>query len=286
MLSCLAALSINAGFKRQHFQVPNHVPRECYISEVNTQHIIALLILLLSYSVLSMTVLGTHANEVNLHEDTIKNGDDWRNKAAIMVKTQIKSRGIQDARVLKAMRNTPRHLFVPKDLRDVAYIDRPLPIGLGQTISQPYIVALMTELLELKGDEKVLEIGTGSGYQAAVLAQLVKEVYSIEIVKPLADSSRALLERLGHENVKVIYGDGYKGLKEQAPFDRIIITAAPPEIPEDLIAQLKPGGIMVLPVGKFYQELVVIEKKRDGTITKRSEGGVRFVPMVKPGKKD
>lgn len=248
------------------------------------------LVLLTTLSAFPVTVTGTCWNKVNTvtcpYEDTTKQGDEWRKKAVIMVTTQIKARGIKDERLLKVMENTPRHLFVPRALRDNAYIDRPLPIGMKQTISQPYIVALMTELLELKGDEKVLEIGTGSGYQAAVLAQLVKEVHSIEIVKPLADSSRALLLRLGHENVNVIHGDGYKGLKKQAPFDRIIITAAPPEIPEELIAQLKRGGIMVLPVGKSYQELIVIKKKKDGTITKRSEGGVRFVPMVKPGRKD
>jgi len=235
-------------------------------------------------------MMGTSCGDMNsvtqLSEDTIQQDDKWRKKAVNMVSRQIKARGVKDARLLKVMENTPRHLFVPHALRDNAYADRPLPIGMGQTISQPYIVALMTELLELKGGEKVLEIGTGSGYQAAVLAQLVKEVHSIEIVKPLADSSRALLKRLGHKNVTVIHGDGYKGLKAEAPFDRIIITAAPPEIPEELIAQLKPGGIMVLPVGKYYQELIVIEKKKDGSISKRSEGGVRFVPMVRPEEGD
>jgi len=247
-------------------------------------------ILVFTLSALPLAMMVTFGSGVNSvvhpHKDNIQQSDDWREKAANMVAKQIKARGVKDARLLKAMENTPRHLFVPQALRDHAYVDRPLPIGMGQTISQPYIVALMTELLELKGGEKVLEIGTGSGYQAAVLAQLVKTVFSIEIVKPLADSSRALLERRGHKNVSVIHGDGYKGLKKQAPFDRIIITAAPPEIPEDLVAQLKPGGIMVLPVGKSYQELVVIEKKKDGTISKRSEGGVRFVPMVKPEEQD
>jgi len=217
------------------------------------------------------------------HADTVKDAEEWRASAAAMVEDQIVARGVKDERVITAMKNTARHLFVPEAMEKYAYIDRPLPIGHSQTISQPYIVALMTELLELKGDEKVLEIGTGSGYQAAILAQLAGEVYSIEIVEALAESSKKLLKELHYDNVTVIYGDGYQGLPEQAPFDRIIITAAPPEIPEKLVAQLRKGGIMVLPVGELYQELLVLEKKQDGTINKRSEGGVRFVPMVKPG---
>ena len=175
-----------------------------------------------------------------------------------------------------------RHLFTPPLYRSMAYSDRALPIGLGQTISQPYVVALMTDLLELEGTEKVLEIGTGSGYQAAILSQLVREVYTIEIVRPLADSSRALLRRLGYHNVSVRWGDGYKGWPDQAPFDAIIVTAAPPEIPPELVQQLRPGGRMVLPVGSLWQELKVITKNRDGKVTERSEGGVMFVPMVHP----
>ena len=208
----------------------------------------------------------------------------WRASAALMVEDQIIARGVQDERVIEIMKKTARHLFVPNAQKKYAYLDKPLPIGYAQTISQPYIVALMTELLELKKDDKVLEIGTGSGYQAAILAQLAGELYSMEIVEPLAKSSKKLLEELHYDNVTVIHGDGYQGLPNQAPFDKIIITAAPPEIPEKLVAQLKKKGIMVLPVGEDYQKLMVIEKLEDGTIRKRSEGGVRFVPMVKPGK--
>ncbi|RMD59913.1 MAG: protein-L-isoaspartate(D-aspartate) O-methyltransferase [Nitrospirae bacterium] len=196
-----------------------------------------------------------------------------------MVEEQIISRGIKDERVIKAMEETPRHLFVSPDLADRAYEDYPLPIGHGQTISQPYIVAIMTELLRLKGDEKVLEIGTGSGYQAAILSKLAKEVYTIEIIKDLAESAKERLRLLGYKNVHVIWGDGYKGLIEYAPFDCIIVTAAPPKIPEALIKQLKVGGRMVIPVGTFYQELVLIEKDEKG-IKKKSIIPVRFVPMV------
>ena len=198
-----------------------------------------------------------------------------------MVKTQILSRGITDQRLLKVLRETPRHLFVPASNSNQAYQDGPLPIGHRQTISQPYIVALMTELLKLKGDERVLEIGTGSGYQAAVLAQLTKSIYTIEIVEPLAKSSAALLKKLGHDNVFVKWGDGYQGWPEHAPFDRIIVTAAPEEIPQALIDQLAIGGRMVLPVGKHYQELVLITKN-ERKITRKDIIPVRFVPMVHP----
>lgn len=198
-----------------------------------------------------------------------------------MVETQIVSRGVTDQRLLKVMRETPRHLFVPESYSYQAYQDGPLPIGHQQTISQPYIVALMTELLQLKGDERVLEIGTGSGYQAAVLAQLVKSVYTIEIVEPLAKSSSVLLKKLGHDNVIVKWGDGYKGWPEHAPFDRIIVTAAPEEIPQALIDQLAIGGRMVLPVGKHYQELVLVTKN-EKKVTRKDIIPVRFVPMVHP----
>jgi len=198
-----------------------------------------------------------------------------------MVTYQLISRGIADQNVLRVMQNTPRHLFVPENLRQEAYRDGPLPIGEGQTISQPFIVAIMTELLKLKGHEKVLEIGTGSGYQAAVLAQLVDTCYTIELVEPLAKQASTLLKQLGYTNIIAKCGDGYKGWPKHAPFDRIIITAAPVEIPETLVGQLKPDGIMVLPVGKFYQELIVVTKTKRG-INKESIIPVRFVPMVKP----
>ena len=202
-----------------------------------------------------------------------------------MVAEQIQSRGIRNADVLRVMRATPRHLFVPPEIRHEVYQDRPLPIGYQATISQPYIVALMTELLAPAKNHRVLEIGTGSGYQAAVLAQLSARVYSIEIVPELAQSATRTLRDLGYANVQVRQGDGYKGWPEQAPFDRVILTAAPPEIPDALIAQLGKGGRLVAPVGPLRdQELIVVEKKPDGSVQRRSMGGVRFVPM-RPGTK-
>jgi protein-L-isoaspartate(D-aspartate) O-methyltransferase len=205
----------------------------------------------------------------------------WEQQAETMVRTQIIARGVADNRVLKVMRETPRHLFIPAEYRGMAYRDGPLPIGHQQTISQPYIVALMTELLQLTGDEKVLEIGTGSGYQAAVLAQLAKSVYTIEIVEALAETSATLLKEIGHDNVEVKYGDGYQGWPQQAPFDRIIVTAAPPEIPQTLIDQLAVGGRMVVPVGENYQDLVLVTKN-EKRISRKDIIPVRFVPMVKP----
>lgn len=196
-----------------------------------------------------------------------------------MVAEQIESRGIKNVSVLRAMREVPRHLFVPQAYRRSAYEDRPLPIGHQQTISQPFIVAAMTELLNPQRTDKVLEIGTGSGYQAAVLSRLVKHVYSIEIVKPLADRARKDLKSIGFENITVIFGDGYKGLPKHAPFDGIIVTAAPPEIPKPLLDQLKVGGKMVIPVGETRQELKLLTKTKDGIKTERIFG-VRFVPMT------
>ena len=200
-----------------------------------------------------------------------------------MVAQQLETRGIRNPAVLRAMRATPRHLFVPANARSLAYEDGPLPIGYQATISQPYVVAWMTELLSLERKSRVLEIGTGSGYQAAILAQLAGEVYSIEIVPELAKSAAETLTRLGHR-VEVRHGDGYKGWPEKAPFDRIILTAAPPEIPQALIDQLAKGGRLVAPVGAaMAQELTVVEKDAKGAIRRRTEGGVSFVPM-RPGK--
>jgi protein-L-isoaspartate(D-aspartate) O-methyltransferase len=199
-----------------------------------------------------------------------------------MVETQIKGRGVKDQRVLSAMLRVERHRFVPQQYQSQAYADQPLPIGEGQTISQPYIVALMTELLELKGHEKVLEIGTGSGYQAAVLAELSGEVYSIEIIEPLATSAKILLLELGYRNVQVQAGDGYLGWPEQAPFDAIIVTCAPDHIPEPLIEQLKEGGRLVVPVGAHSQELKKIVK-RSGKIETTDIIPVLFVPMTGEG---
>ena len=206
----------------------------------------------------------------------------WHKKAAVMVEIQIERRGVKDPRVLKVMRDTPRHRFIPPHLEKMAYLDGPLPIGEGQTISQPYIVALMTELLALKGDEKILEIGTGSGYQAAVLSALVSEVFSIEIVKNLVDSAAVRLDKLGYKNVTTRWGDGYKGWPEEAPFDAIIVTAAPDNIPQPLIDQLKAGGRLVIPIGARQQELKVFTKNKDGTIQSKNIIPVRFVPMVHP----
>ncbi|HSO06988.1 MAG TPA: protein-L-isoaspartate(D-aspartate) O-methyltransferase [Pelomicrobium sp.] len=185
-------------------------------------------------------------------------------------------------RVMAAMAKVPRHRFVPPEWAGAAYADRPLPIGHGQTISQPFVVALMTDLLDLKGGERVLEIGTGSGYQAAVLAELAKKVYTIEIVDPLGQRAAALLRELGYANVEVRIGDGYRGWPEAAPFDAIIVTAAPPSVPEALVRQLKPGGRLVLPVGATHemQVLTVIEKRADGSLERKPVLPVRFVPMV------
>lgn len=218
---------------------------------------------------------------ISMHSEQSGDTIQWKKEAKKMVKSQLIPRGIADKNVLRVMENTPRHLFVPENLTEVAYHDGPLSIGEGQTISQPYIVALMTELLKLKGNEKVLEIGTGSGYQAAVLAPLVDTCYTIELVKKLADSASDLFKQLGYNNVISKCDDGYKGWPEHAPFDCIIITAAPEEIPEKLVEQLKIGGRMVLPVGKFYQELIVVTKTKRG-INRERIIAVRFVPMVKP----
>ncbi|HVX67052.1 MAG TPA: protein-L-isoaspartate(D-aspartate) O-methyltransferase [Bryobacteraceae bacterium] len=200
-----------------------------------------------------------------------------------MVREQIEARGVQDRAVLEAMRAIPRELFMPPGVRAHAYADSPVPIGHGQTISQPYIVAAMTELLRVTRQDRVLEIGTGSGYQAAVLSRLARHVYSIEIVPELARSAAETLRTTGCENVTVRTGDGYRGWPEEAPFTRVILTAAPPEIPQTLIDQLAAGGRLVAPEGEsaLDQQLVVIEKGRDGKLTRRSVMGVRFVPMVK-----
>ncbi len=196
-----------------------------------------------------------------------------------MVDSQIELRGVRDPRVLAAMRDVPRHEFVPEEWAHLAYSDRPLPIGYEQTISQPYIVALMSEALHLRGDEVVLEVGTGSGYQAAVLGELAAQVYTIEIVPELAASARVVLERLDYTNVHVRAGDGYRGWPEHAPFDAIMVTAAPERIPEPLLEQLKPGGRLVLPVGQNVQDLVRVTRTEDG-FASDTLAAVRFVPMT------
>jgi len=206
---------------------------------------------------------------------------DYAARREAMVKHTIEARGVRDKRVLAAMRSVPRHEFCPPRVRRQAYADHPLPIGEGQTISQPYIVALMTELLEPKPDHKVLEIGTGSGYQAAVLAGLVKTVYTIEIVPALAKRAERDLARLDYTNVKVLCGDGFKGWPEHAPFDGIIVTCAPEQVPKPLLEQLKLGGRLVIPVGPQWegQWLKVLTKKAQG-LESRQVIPVRFVPMT------
>ena len=201
---------------------------------------------------------------------------------ARMVTKQLASpaRGIQDFTVLEAMRVVPRHEFVPEKSRDLAYADRPLSIGHGQTISQPYVVAFMTEQLAPGRTDRVLEIGTGSGYQAAVLSRLVADVYSIEIVAPLAESAAQVLQRLGYRNVHTRTGDGYLGWSEQAPFDAIIVTCAPDKIPLPLIEQLKEGGRMIIPVGSSGQQELVLLRKRAGQFEQEKVMAVRFVPMT------
>lgn len=200
-----------------------------------------------------------------------------------MVESQLAARDISDRRVLDAMRKVPRHRLVPVEVARDAYTDRPLSIGHGQTISQPYIVGLMTGLAQVEPGDKVLEIGTGSGYQAAVLAELAGHVYSIEIVEPLASRAAADLKRLGYNNISVRAGDGYAGWPEYAPFDAIIVTAAPQEVPAPLLAQLKIGGRMVVPVGPSWamQRLKLIEKRADGSVRTRNVAPVRFVPFTR-----
>ncbi len=208
---------------------------------------------------------------------------DWNAERRRMVDTQLPARDIRSARVLDAMLTVPRHLFVPEPQRAEAYRDSPLSIGYGQTISQPYIVAFMTQALDVAPEHRVLEVGTGSGYQAAVLGALVKDVYTIEIVPPLAERARETLSGLGYRNIQVRIGNGYLGWPEHAPYDRIMVTAAPEEVPPALLQQLKIGGLMAIPVGTVTQELRILRRTVTGTQT-LSTLPVRFVPMTnKPG---
>ena len=207
----------------------------------------------------------------------------WSGARARMVDQQLAGRDIRAEPVLEAMRRVPRHLFVPESERASAYTDYPLPIGFGQTISQPYIVAFMTEALEVRKEHRVLEIGTGSGYQAAVLAELAREVFTIEIVEPLAERARQTLQELGYKNVHVRAGNGYAGWPEEAPFDRIMVTAAPDQIPPALIEQLKMDGLMAIPVGVGEQTLQILRRTPSGMKVLKTLP-VRFVPMTgKPG---
>jgi protein-L-isoaspartate(D-aspartate) O-methyltransferase len=205
---------------------------------------------------------------------------DWESQRSLMVEMQLVARGISDAGVLSVMRKVPRHLFVATGLEARAYGDHALPIGEGQTISQPYMVALMTEELHLTGAERVLEIGTGSGYQTAVLSELAEQVFSVERMAPLAERARRLLEELGYSNVAIRFGDGTIGWKEFEPYDRILVTAGAPEVPPSLVDQLADPGIMVVPVGSQGLQQLRVVTKSGGKIVKRDTGGCVFVPLV------
>ena len=231
-------------------------------------------------ALLFVTACGTRAGP---REDGRADGspqEDFARMRERMVAQQMAARDITDARVLDAMRKVPRELFVPPDQRRLAYEDHPLPIGKDQTISQPYIVAYMTQALELQPTHKVLEIGTGSGYQAAVLGELAAQVYTIEIVAELAERAKQTLAEAGYKNIHVRHGDGYAGWPEQAPFNAIMVTAAPDHVPQPLIDQLAPGGRMIIPVGDAYQELRLIQRTDKGVI-ERTTIAVRFVPLTR-----
>src|SRR5439155_27088916 len=206
---------------------------------------------------------------------------DFAGERYQMIQQQVKARGVGDPRVLAAMSKVRRDEFVPPDVKASSYTDQPLPIGYGQTISQPYVVAFMTEQLRLSNNDRVLEIGTGSGYQAAILAELAAEVYTIEIIEPLAKTAEATLQRLGYKNVHVRAGDGYKGWPEVAPFDGIIVTCAPNHIPKSLIEQLKEGGRMIIPVGEWHDQKLYLLRKTGGRLEQKEVLPVRFVPMTR-----
>ena len=218
--------------------------------------------------------------------DSAAKPDSLATVRGTMVERQIRARGVRDPRVLRAMRTVPRHEFVPASVRPYAYADEPQPIGQQQTISQPFIVAYMTEAAEIERGDRVLEIGTGSGYQAAVLAELAREVYSMEIIPELAEQARATLQRLGYRNVRVRTGNGYLGWPEHAPYDAILVTAAPEEVPQPLVEQLAVGGRMIVPVGAEHQQMMIIERTARGVVERRTIP-VRFVPMTgKPRSQD
>ncbi len=223
---------------------------------------------------------GNEADENGSEGKNVEKNSDEDQHRSRMVERQLRGRDIRDERVLEAMGKVPRHLFVPERIRSRAYADGALPIGAGQTISQPYIVALMTQLSGADAGSRALDIGTGSGYQAAVLAEIADRVYSIEIVESLADEARSRLKSMNYTNIEVRCGDGYQGWPDQAPFDVIIVAAAPDHIPQPLVDQLAPGGRLIIPVGEFYQVLTVIEKKQDGSTEKTTVVPVAFVPMT------
>lgn len=232
-----------------------------------------------------MVLFFGNKNKVSAMGDakSVMDEDIFTRQRKRMVEEQIAYRDVKDKRVLEAMEFVPRHLFIPEEVRFSSYYDQPVPIGFGQTISQPYIVAFMTELLQTDGNDVVLEVGTGSGYQAAILARLVKRVYTIELVEDLGKEAQKRLKTLGYDNAEVMIGDGYKGWPEHAPFDAIIVTAAAEHIPQPLVDQLKPGGRMVIPVGGVYavQDLVLITKDASSKVVKESIIPVRFVPLLR-----
>lgn len=221
-----------------------------------------------------VSIFGFNANSQEFQKD------DFSSERMKMVKTQIEARGIENKKVLTAMETVPRHLFVPSKYRQQAYEDYPLQIGEGQTISQPYIVGFMTEVLDPDSTFRVLEIGTGSGYQAAVLSEICDSVFTIEIFESLGKSATNLVEKLGYHNIEVKIGDGYKGWPEKAPFDAIIVTCSPTHIPKALSEQLKQGGKMIIPVGHTYQQELVLLIKENGDLKKKKVLPVRFVPMI------
>jgi len=246
---------------------------------INNMPFVTILISLIIIVILAVVIMGCKEPSGGNVMSQDSKEEDYTKARQEMVDSQIAAREIKDKAVLDAMRKVKRHLFVPDEMKSYSYTDGPLPIGEGQTISQPYIVAIMTELLEPKKDDKVLEIGTGSGYQAAILAEIVKEVYTIEIVPKLAKTAEERLKELGYKNITVKCGDGYQGWLEHAPFDSVIVTAAPDHIPQPLVDQLKIGGKLVIPVGDLYQELIVVTKTKDG-VKKKTVIPVRFVPMT------
>ena len=225
-------------------------------------------------ALLALTAVSTEAQRPRLDQDA------WAGARRDMVSEQIRERGVREPTVLRAMETVPRHLFIPPEHREQAYGDTPLPIGWGQTISQPYIVALMTDLLDLDKGDKVLEIGTGSGYHAAVLSRVAGQVYTIEIIENLGRQAKATLQELGYGNVNVRIGDGYKGWPEAAPFDAIMVTCAPDHVPQPLVDQLKEGGRMIIPVGPAGNQELYILRKQGNKVEKRAVLPVRFVPMT------
>ena len=243
---------------------------------MNTLKLLLVFIVLISFG--CVEEISTTSQEQQISADTTSSPYYAERKA--MVEDQMIARGIHEKEIIDALLKVERHLFVPEEYRNMAYGDHPLPIGEGQTISQPYIVAFMTQVLDLKRTDRVLEIGTGSGYQAAVLGELSDYVYTIEINEPLGKRAKQLLKDLGYTNVKVKIGDGYKGWKEHAPFDAIIVTCAPTHVPGPLKEQLREGGRMIIPVGGFYDQRLLYIQKIDNELKQQSEFPVRFVPMV------